>query len=173
MQVPKYAGAEVFDSMPVHHVRSITTWTGSAYTKVTGPILKGTATEEIRSYRDLLDSALQAAPKKYRGEISRGLNLTPGLLDEAWVQKHIDAKDSGEVIDSKLPGSWKRGGSGAWGNYAQLHIVDSKQGVYVNPISLHHGQSEDEVMMPSFKYRVVKHKKYGGIHHFWLEEVEE
>lgn len=41
----------------------------------------------------------------------------------------------------------------------------------MRPISLH--PNEDEVLMPSFRYRVDRHEVRDGRHHFWLEEVED
>lgn len=41
----------------------------------------------------------------------------------------------------------------------------------MRPISLH--PSEDEVLMPGFRYRVAKYRELDGKHYLWLEEVED
>lgn len=171
LNVPRHPGAEALDSLPMSYRRAITAWTGSYYGQVTGPVLSGRARGEIVDYVDLLDGSLRAAPVKYRGEIARGLRFSQ-FLDQTWVERHRAAKRSGDVLEMALPSSWKRGDRPAWGDDVVLHIRASRQGVYVNPISLHHGTGEDEVMMPRFQYRVDQYEKRGNTHHFWLEEVD-
>ncbi len=171
MDVPKGRGSDVFRPLPIHYQRAIVAWTGSYFARVTKPVLQGKADKAIMDYVRLLDQALAVAPNHYQGVITRGMAFSE-TLDAAWIDRRKAALISREVLEFTLPASYKRGQVGAWGaSDVNLHIVHSTRGVYVRAISLH--PNEDEVLMPRFKYRVVKYELRDEKHHLWLEEVEE
>lgn len=173
MAIPSHAGDAHFKSMSIHYRRAISTWTGSSYSDVTKPFLLGRAGASIGRYVDLFDDALKSSTKKYEGEIARGLSWNDTTDDQILKKMFYDEHAKiGDIVETKVPASWKKGTTPPWGEGAVLHIKKSTKGVDTNPISMHHGSGEDEVTMPIFRYRLVDRWKEGRTDHFRIEEID-
>lgn len=169
-KVEFHAGSEQFKRILPMALQMIHGWSNGLYSGLAREYYEGTLSKNKLDYLEALSHALEACPVKFSGEIARGMSGTTGIM-KAFIERHIAAFDTGDIIHERVPASYKRGKSGAWGNDVVLHIKKSTKGVYVNPISAHHGAGEDEVLMPGFKYRVVKYTGKKGKYEFWLEEA--
>ena len=168
IDVPDNGGAAALKkALPLEHQRAITAYTGSSYREVNIALREGTATAAQRLYADLVNEALELAPK-YAGEVTRGITLEGAKLTE-FLAAHRQAMVTGQGVTHAGFISTTKGSTAAFSGNVILHI-QSRSGVWVRPISL--VAPENEVLLRhGTRFNVADVKQEGGRYHVYLEEV--
>lgn len=167
MTVPDNGGKQAFKNVPIEHQRAITIYTGSYYRSLNASLRAGLASPAVGQFGKLLNEALAISPK-YQGEVTRGLSLHGAELTK-YIEDHKKAMLDGSVIQHRGFISSTKGDSAAFGGNIVMHI-ESKNGVYVRPISLHAG--ENEVLLPDgARFTVQKVQQRGSTWHIHMKEI--
>jgi SPP1 gp7 family putative phage head morphogenesis protein len=168
LEVPRYAGADQLTTrMHGEHARVISCYTGSYFRELNRALRSGSASGPQKKVEALLNEALTLGPA-YKGKVYRGLSLE-GAEKAAFVATHKAALASGGTVGHAQFNSTSRQAGSSFGGSIRL-VIESRTGVHVAPISLHHG--EDEVLFRSdARFRVLEVSEAGGRVTIHLEEV--
>jgi SPP1 gp7 family putative phage head morphogenesis protein len=168
LNVPKGSGWEVFKPIPLEHLRAVTAYTGHHYRAVNEALRAGTASAAQLRYADLVNEALDLAPK-YRGTVTRGISLSGSDLQK-FLDEHRKALLDGSSVVHRGFISTSKGERAAFGGNVVLHI-EARRGVFVKPISLHPGENE-VLLRHGARFTVAKVEQIGSQWHIYLEELD-
>lgn len=169
IDVPRGKGHEALADVPLEHKRAISAYTGSYYRKVNGALREGSASPEIVKYAELLSEALDLAPK-YQGAVARGIALHGSDLQK-FLDEHRQAMLDGSTVVHRGFISTTKGNVPAFDNNVWLHI-ESKAGVWVNPISLNPGRENEVLLKHRSRFTVQKIEQKGERWHVYMTEVD-
>lgn len=168
ISVPKGAGHKALDVVPLEHRRAISAYTGSAYRPVNDALREGTATAAQLEYARLLNEALSIAPK-FTGRTTRALGLSGSELAK-FLADHKQALVTGQAVVHRGFTSSTKGESSAFGGNIVLRI-QSRTGVWVNPISLNAGRENEVLLRAGTRFLVKQFEERDGRYYFDLEEI--
>lgn len=154
MNVPNEGPQDAFEELTMAHKRAISAYTGSHYQAINERLYtRAKLTKAEKGYVELLNEALEAADS-YEGLSSRGVGISGSDL-KRWLDDHEYAMLTGQAVKYLNFQSSTKGAKPAFNHNLTIKFK-GKNGVWVNPISLHAGRENEVLFRAGSTFKVTK-----------------